>query len=163
MFLTIKENFMKIGNPLLLIKDEHQKVKSMLGEYKQSGYEDKKSAIRKINENLAVHMEMEEKIFYPKLKNISLDIDKAIEENLLEHEAIKKHIRQIGVSQNEYELDGHVMEMEEIILKHIGREEDETFAAAKENLENNFKKIAAEMFAFKAKAKGKLLINKIKS
>jgi iron-sulfur cluster repair protein YtfE (RIC family) len=149
-------------NPLNMIKEDHEKVKSMLGSYDGLSYEEKKKTAEKLSEELIIHMEMEEKHFYPKLENASPEAAELINESIGEHDEIKEHIRMVYKAEEESELDEHMDEIGEAVMHHVGEEESELFRLADEFLADDYAKIAAEMGGFKIRAKSEKLIEKFK-
>lgn len=150
-------------NPISIIKTDHETAKDLLTNYKIMDFDAKKSQAQKIAEELAIHMEMEESLFYPQVESISEEGEAMISDAEGEHEEIRGHIVQALDAFSEEDLDGHMQIIEETVLRHAGEEEAKILPLAEAHLVDNFTKMAAEMIAFKAKNKGKILLEKLKS
>ena len=148
-------------DPLSMIKSDHDKVRTMFEDYEGMSYEKKAAQAEKICRELAVHMEMEENIFYPKLAGLSEAGREKAEHGIDEHEEAKSHIYPIYKAEEETELDEHMREMKGTVIGHMEEEENEVFPMA-EGFRDDFKKLAAEMGVFKAKAKGEKLLEELR-
>lgn len=149
-------------NPLSIIKSDHEKVKKMFKEYEDGEDLDKKmDTAEKISEDLAIHMGMEEDIFYPKIHSIQ-EGKALVVDGIREHNEIKRHILDIYKTDDETELDKHISKIKEIVLHHISEEEGKIFPIAEENIKNEFTKMAADMLMYKTRVKGKIIIDEIK-
>lgn len=149
-------------NPISIIKSDHEKVKSLIEEYKESEIEEKKDQAMKICENLAIHMEMEEAHFYPEVEKISDEAEELIADALDEHNELKTHIGNIDANGPEEELDEHMGMIEETLEHHLEEEENNILPLAENNLSGDFTAMAAKMIAYKTQAKGQELLKKIK-
>lgn len=150
-------------NPLSLLKNDHDMVKSMLEEYKKKNPDHKLEFAKKINENLAIHMNMEEKYFYSELEKVSEEGLNLSADAIREHEEVRGHIKEIALNGELPDLDKHISMIEKIILHHIEEEEEKIFPFSEANFKDSFTKLAAEMVGFKVKAKGEDFINKLKT
>jgi hypothetical protein len=153
---------MKFTNPLEMIKDDHEKVKAMLSDYRGMDYEDKKNKADKIGEELLIHVKMEEELFYPKLREADEEAHKLVEDAISEHDQIKEEVKMCFWSKSEEDLDQHIEAISESVEHHTAEEEGEMFRFAEEHLSADFSKMAAEMGAFKIKAKGEKLYENFK-
>lgn len=114
-------------NPLDLLKSDHEKIKSMLDDYKGMDFNNKSDKINEIAENLAIHMEMEESLFYPRVQKISDIASESIEEAIDEHSEARDHLSELMAAPDEMEMDNHAAMLEAGIMEHIEREENEIF------------------------------------
>jgi hemerythrin superfamily protein len=113
----------------LLIKD-HKDVKEMFEQF--DGLSDGSKATKKkvadqICQALTVHTQLEEKIFYPAVREAISDED-LIAEALVEHASAKKLIEQIQDMEADDDLyDAKVKVLSEQVEHHVREEEDEMF------------------------------------
>lgn len=151
-------------NPFSMLKDEHQKVKSQIIEYKTTADNNKKTDLaKKISEELVMHTAVEEEIIYPRIRQISADANSLIEQSIEEHNEAKKHILDIANSTSQDEAGRYMQMLEDSINKHIKKEESLIFPMAENNLRDEMPKMAADMLAFKAKSKADEMMEKLKS
>jgi hemerythrin superfamily protein len=113
----------------LLIKD-HKDVKEMFEQF--DGLSDRSKATKKkiadqICQALTVHTQLEEKIFYPAVREAINDED-LMDEALVEHASAKKLIKQIqGMEADDDLYDAKVKVLSEQVEHHVREEEDEMF------------------------------------
>jgi iron-sulfur cluster repair protein YtfE (RIC family) len=129
-----------------LLKKDHKEAKDLFKKI-QSGDGEKEAFFSKLRQELLVHMEGEEKLFYPVLKKNEETREK-IEEGLEEHGEAKKIIKEIqsmrggGDGQWDEKLD----ELKEAIEHHVKEEEEELFPLAKHVLSKEQVAQMAEQF-----------------
>jgi len=136
-------------NPLEILKKDHDKLKILLIDYKSAGSE-KESLAAQISEELSLHMEMEEEIFYPNVEKISDQAKDLIQEAIREHNEVKAHLEEIeDALSDEPERDAHLEEMERGLLHHIEEEEDKIFPLAQKEIGHEFPAMLDEMIDFR--------------
>ncbi|RYY02318.1 MAG: hemerythrin domain-containing protein [Gammaproteobacteria bacterium] len=113
----------------LLIND-HQEVKKLFKEFDaltDRSKAKKKSIAEKICHELTMHTQIEEEIFYPKVREAIKDSD-LMDEALVEHAGAKDLIAQIlGMSPGEDLYDAKVTVLSEQIDHHVKEEEEDMF------------------------------------
>lgn len=138
-----------------LLKDEHKEAKDtfqkLLG---QDSVEAKDCET--LCKKLQVHMEMEEKYLYPRIKKIKDAEDIALEAKL-EHEEAKKQIDALlngKLDEVETKVKLEVLQLE--ITHHADEEESELFPVAKKHFSSeDVQDITEKMLALKEKATSK--------
>ncbi|MDP9082549.1 MAG: hemerythrin domain-containing protein [Pseudomonadota bacterium] len=118
----------------MLIAD-HKKVKKLFSEFdklKAEGEDEDKSAIvEQICNELKIHAELEEEIFYPAVRKAVDDAD-LMDEALVEHAGAKELIAQLEEASPGDDLyDAKVTVLGEQITHHVKEEEGEMFPQAK--------------------------------
>lgn len=116
-----------------LLKEEHQEARKVLKTLVQQENIDKKKT-EEICQKLLLHMEMEEKYFYPCVKNVQ-DTADLEEEAVLEHKEAKRAIKQIlgrELDEVAYKVQVEMLQLE--IEHHVEEEENELFPKAKKIL-----------------------------
>ena len=125
-----------------LLKADHQKVKGLFKQFKQlkqaEGSEaDKTDLVKEICEELKLHTQIEEELFYPAVREaISADDvgegEDLMDEALVEHAGAKDLIAQLEEMGADDELfDAKVTVLSEQIDHHVKEEEGEMFPKAK--------------------------------
>jgi len=113
----------------LLIKD-HEEVKKLFEEFDtltDRSKAKKKAIADKICHELTVHTQIEEEIFYPKVREAIKDSD-LMDEALVEHAGAKDLIAQIlDMSPGEDLYDAKVTVLSEQIEHHVKEEEEDMF------------------------------------
>ena len=123
------------GNDAIrMLKEDHGKVKKLFAEFekiKESGSEKRKTAlVEQICKELTVHTELEEKIFYPAVRQAIEDTD-IMDEALVEHAGAKDLVEQLKDARSGDELyDAKVTVLGEQIAHHVKEEEGEMFPKA---------------------------------
>lgn len=133
MLNTIKNKLDPRSNAITLLKEDHREVETLFAAYKEAKDARKKSGIvAKICEALEAHTKIEEKIFYPAVKEHK-DLADLVNEAVVEHAGAKKLIRELKNGSPSDELyDAKVTVLEEYIRHHVKEEETEMFPKVEE-------------------------------
>jgi iron-sulfur cluster repair protein YtfE (RIC family) len=118
------------GGPdaITLLKADHRAVEKLFSQFETARDADRKKALAdKICQELKVHMQVEEEIFYPTSREFLADED-IVDEAVVEHAAAKDLIAEIETMQPNEELyDAKVTVLQEQIEHHVEEEETEYF------------------------------------
>jgi len=117
-----------------LLTEDHRKVEKLFKEYakaKDSGNNEEKMRIAKeVCGELLIHMEIEEKLFYPHLKQ-KIDEENMMNEAVVEHAGAKDLIKQLGsMEPSDPMFDAKIKVLSEEIAHHVEEEEEEMFPQA---------------------------------
>src|SRR5687768_7282957 len=114
-----------------LLKSQHREVEQLFKAYEEQ--EDLK-AVRQVLENLTIHAEIEEKVFYPAYKQAAEEKD-IILESVEEHRLCKILISELReLSRDDERYDAKVTVLKELVEHHVEEEEKEMFPQAKKIL-----------------------------
>jgi len=119
-----------------LLTQQHRQVKDLFHDLEGTGERAKKSRERlceQLSDALAVHAEIEEKIFYPACKDARTEDQ--LREAVEEHLSAKRIIADL-VQENfeEEQLDAKLAVLKEQVLHHVEEEESELFPKVKKLL-----------------------------
>jgi hemerythrin-like domain-containing protein len=152
-------------NPIEIIKSDHEKVKQLFEEYNaldENGIDRKSQLASEILKELTIHAKMEEKFFYPKLKeNLSDEHPLPVDEAEAEHHAAKMimlELKMMPVSSDTY--DAKMTVLQENIEHHIEEEESELLPEAETVLGDEMDEIGKKMQEYKEDA-GKNILDKL--
>jgi hemerythrin superfamily protein len=115
---------------LALLKSDHRAVADLFEEHdKARKPERKQSLVARICEELTVHAELEEKVFYPAVQAALPDQDRdLVAEARVEHASLKWLIAQLQKESPESELyEAKVTVLHEYVDHHVKEEEKEMF------------------------------------
>jgi hemerythrin superfamily protein len=120
---------------IAMLTVDHKKVKGLFadfGKLKDAGSdEDKASIVDRICNELKIHTELEEEIFYPAVRK-AIDDGDLMDEALVEHAGAKELIAQLEDASPEDDLyDAKVTVLGEQIDHHVKEEEGNMFPKAK--------------------------------
>ena len=121
---------------ITLLTADHAKVKKLFEEFAElkeedGSAEDKSALVTQICNELKVHAEIEEEIFYPAVRKAIDDAD-LMDEALVEHAGAKELIAQLEEMSPDDELyDAKVTVLGEQIQHHVKEEEGEMFPKAR--------------------------------
>jgi hemerythrin superfamily protein len=120
---------------IAMLTADHKKVKKLFADFdklKDAGSdEDKASIVDQICNELKIHTELEEEIFYPAVRKAIDDAD-LMDEALVEHAGAKELIAQLEDASPEDDLyDAKVTVLGEQIEHHVKEEEGDMFPKAK--------------------------------
>jgi len=120
---------------IAMLTADHKKVKKLFADFdklKEAGSdEDKASIVDQICNELKIHTELEEEIFYPAVRK-AIDDGDLMDEALVEHAGAKDLIAQLEDASPEDDLyDAKVTVLGEQIDHHVKEEEGDMFPKAK--------------------------------
>jgi hemerythrin superfamily protein len=120
---------------IAMLMADHKKVKKLFSDFdklKEEGSdEDKSAVVDQICNELKIHTELEEEIFYPAVRK-SIDNSDLMDEALVEHAGAKELIAQLEDASPDDDLyDAKVTVLGEQIKHHVKEEEGEMFPKAK--------------------------------
>lgn len=150
-----------------LLKDDHARVKAMFEKYEQckTRYSpgQKKELVTQICGELTVHIQIEEEIFYPAVRQAIEDfeeLDHLLNEALVEHGCVKQMIAQLeGASPDEPLYDARVTVLGEYVKHHAGEEESDIFPKMKRAKRLDLDEIGEELAARSKLLKSELDLN----
>jgi hemerythrin superfamily protein len=163
LLITIKINLIYMPNPITLIKEDHKKVEQLFTAFNELGEGDagrKEDIAKEIIKELAVHAKMEEKYFYPRLKEVvGVDHPKMIEDALAEHHAAKALLLELRVLAVDNPKYASLMKvLEDSVMHHVDEEETTLLPLAEEFFEGKaMDEIGKEMAKYKEEAHKGLL------
>jgi hemerythrin superfamily protein len=124
-------------NALKLLETQHRQVDELFEEFESAGEGAKKTQerlCREISDALAIHSEIEEKIFYPEVKEASSDVEDLLRESVEEHLSVKRLIADImekGIDDENFAARMKVLK--EQVEHHVEEEEKELFPKVKKS------------------------------
>lgn len=128
----------KKDDAITLLKEDHKKVKELFKEFekleKNPASKNKKSTlVKEICDELTIHAQVEEEIFYPAVRGAIEDQD-MMDEAEVEHAGAKQLISQLEKMTPEEDLyDAKVTVLSEYIDHHVKEEEGEMFPLIKKS------------------------------
>jgi hypothetical protein len=122
-----------------LLDADHIAVKHLFVDYARLAYapaaatgDERLSMARRICEELTVHAQIEEEIFYPALEEALPDKADVLDEGRAEHQKVKKLMARIeGMASPNDELDKAVADLACLVENHVKEERDELFPGAR--------------------------------
>ena len=135
-------------NAIDLLKLQHREVEDLFGELDEAGEGarwTKERLCREISDRLAVHAEIEERIFYPESKQE--DVEALLRESVDEHLAMKRLLAQIMESGAEGEqFLARMKVLQQQIGHHVEQEENELFPRVRQSCtEDEHDRLGARM------------------
>lgn len=132
---TKRSTSTRAQDAIAMLMADHKKVKKLFSDFdklKEEGGDEEKSAIvDQICNELKIHTELEEEIFYPAVRN-AIDDSDLMDEALVEHAGAKDLIAQLEDASPEDDLyDAKVTVLGEQIDHHVKEEEGSIFPKAK--------------------------------
>ena len=118
---------------LELLATDHRKVEKLFQQYERQKDGDegaRQELCERICNELTVHAQIEEEIFYPWLKE-NMDDGEPVEEALVEHQSAKALIAQLQGAGIDETTDAKVKVLSEYIKHHVNEEENEIFPQVK--------------------------------
>src|SRR5262249_2539428 len=136
--------------PMQLLKRDHKIVKELFAEYEKLGkgdIDEKDQLWRQINDELTIHTKIEERLFYPAVRDVRTDeAEDLINEAMQGHRLIKALIEELaGMEAGDEVFDAKMKTLRENVLHHADREEKEIFAQAKKLPKDVLESLVIEM------------------
>lgn len=115
-----------------LLRADHKHVSELFLEYRRTrGREDRRALIDRICQELGVHAQIEEEIFYPAVKD-AIDEPGIIAEARIEHATLKALMARLqGGQPGEESFEATVKVLAEYVVHHVGEEQAEIFPRAR--------------------------------
>lgn len=141
-------------NAIELLKEDHKKVDLLFQKVKADEDGDHRELFEKIKQELEMHTHIEEKIFYPRLKEKE-ELEDIVLEGIEEHHQAKMFLRELsGLAEDSEKFEPKLKVLMEDIEHHVMEEEGEMFpkvekAFDKASLEEMGKEMEAEKQSFK--------------
>ncbi|WP_039912858.1 hemerythrin domain-containing protein [Cellvibrio mixtus] len=117
-----------------LLRADHKLVNDLFEKFESTRSADKKQALAlEICQELTIHAQIEEEIFYPAVQKVLKD-KSLVPEAKVEHETLKYLIAQIQSEEPGSELyDAKVKVLSEYVKHHVKEEQNEIFPKVKES------------------------------
>lgn len=124
-------------NAIQLLTADHKKVSEIFEQYEKTkdkaSDEEKRSLVQQACNELTVHAQIEEEIFYPALRAIQ-DAKNLLDEAKVEHTSIKKLMFELEFMTPDDELyDAKFTVLAEYVTHHVKEEQGEIFPKAKKS------------------------------
>jgi hypothetical protein len=122
----------KAQDATALLKTDHEQVSNLFIEYQQTDSKTKKKQLaEQICNELTVHAQIEEEIFYPAVKQALKDKE-LIPEARVEHATLRALISEVRGEEPGGEMfDAKIKVMQEYVQHHVKEEQNEMFPKAK--------------------------------
>jgi iron-sulfur cluster repair protein YtfE (RIC family) len=128
-----------------LLDEDHVRVERMFEQYAAAG--DKRALAQQICQELKVHMEIEDEIFYPAFRQATQD-DKLVDQSKHEHEETRELIARLESSQQPD--DGTMKKLEDVVRDHVKDERTKMFPKAREANNMDLMRLADQLQARKS-------------
>ena len=122
-------------NAIELLKDDHDKVSRLFQKVKATEEGEHKELFKKIKAELDAHTHIEEKIFYPRLKEKE-ELEDIVLEGIEEHHQAKMFLRELaGLSEDSEKFEPKLKVLMEDIEHHVMEEEGDMFLKVEKNFD----------------------------
>lgn len=128
-----------------LLDEDHKKVEQLFQQYQSADASRKQQLAQTIAQELSVHMQIEDEIFYPAFLDATSD-DDMIEEAEDEHDEARELIARLEGGKADDEV---MKELQKAIEHHVGEERREMFPKARETSGLDLVQLAQQLEARK--------------
>ena len=123
-------------NAIDLLEQQHREVEELFEEFEDAGegaLKTRERVCREISDALAVHAEIEEKLFYPESKQA--DTEEILRESVEEHLAMKRLVADLLESDpSDEQFEAKMKVLKEQVEHHVEEEEKELFPKVRKDL-----------------------------
>lgn len=122
---------------IALLKQDHEKVLGLLDSMENATGARRTKLLGQIEQELKVHTQIEEEIFYPAYRDASRkkDDQKLFYEAMQEHHVVDLVLPEAGQGESNEELKAKAKVLKELVSHHIDEEQDEMFPRARKLLD----------------------------
>jgi iron-sulfur cluster repair protein YtfE (RIC family) len=114
-----------------LLKNDHRDAEKLMKQIESAAHDRREDLFMDLKQMLTLHMQIEEKEFYPKLQKIN-EMSDQIEDAIQEHKETKEYLSELeDLDQDEEEWLTSFQDMQEGIQHHVEDEEQEIFPDCK--------------------------------
>jgi len=137
-----------------VLKSEHQEVKELLNQIQETGDEEG-NLFEEVRRKLELHMNGEEKYFYPEMGDYE-ELKELIIEAYEEHEAAQSVLRKLRwITFTDIGFKARIKVLKDLIEHHIEEEENEIFPAIEQIVsEDQLEKIEQDYMEYQNKKLG---------
>jgi len=156
---TSKTNRTTGEDAIALLTADHKAVKALFKQFEalseqDDADEEKAALVARICDEITIHAQVEEEIFYPAVRE-AIDDDDLMDEADVEHASAKELIAQLeAANPGDDQYDAKVTVLGEMIDHHVKEEEGEMFPKARKAVD--VEALGAELAARKAELAGEL-------
>lgn len=126
----------KSTDAIALLKQDHEKVRGLLGQLENASGARRAKLLTQVEQELKVHTQVEEEIFYPAFRDASRKKDdkKLFFEAVEEHHVVDLVLPDMSDGETPEELKAKAKVLKELVEHHAGEEEKEMFPRARKVL-----------------------------
>ena len=123
----------KSTDAIALLKEDHEKVRGLLESMTKATGARRTKLLGQIQQELKVHTQIEEEIFYPAFREAS----KKKDDQIMVYEAVQEHhmvdvaLPEAGEGENNEDLKGKAKVLKELVEHHADEEEEDMFPRAR--------------------------------
>jgi hypothetical protein len=130
-----------------LLKKQHREVESLFKQAKSAEPAERRAIVDEISEKLRHHMEIEENIFYPAVRELGTKkSDEMVPEAYEEHHVVTLVLDELpDVDLEDERFEAKMTVLEELIEHHVEEEEKEMFKSAEKLGKGRLEELGAEM------------------
>ena len=130
-----------------LLDEEHNKSMRLFEQYKAAHDDNRKRLLAsELCQDLLVHMQIEDEIFYPAFQRATRD-DQLVQESEREHQEARDLIARVENTPTDARL---MLELEDVILDHVNDEREKMFPEARKAGGMDLMQLAQQLEARKA-------------
>jgi hemerythrin superfamily protein len=140
-----------------LLTTDHNEVKGLFQEFEGLGeqaFKGKQNVVGRICRELTVHAQIEEQIFYPRVRRAGKEEKDEVLEGIEEHQLIKELVAELeGMSAEEESFDAKVKVLKEQVEHHVEEEEGQMFPHVRKAIQQDeLVKLGGQLWQAKKKA-----------
>ncbi len=141
---------------IAILRADHKLVSELFAEVEKTRKQEKKLAlVEQICQELTIHAQVEEEIFYPAVKE-ALDDDELVPEAQVEHASLKALISELEEAEDDDEMyNARVKVLSEYVKHHVKEEQNEMFPKVKAS-SLDLEELGAQIMQRKEELKGEL-------
>jgi hypothetical protein len=132
-----------------LLKKQHRDVKALFRRAKKAEASERREIMDEISEQLSHHMEIEEEMFYPAVREVGTKkAEEMVPEAYEEHHVVKLVLNELpNVDPEDERFEAKMTVLDELIQHHVEEEEEEMFKLAQKLGDQRLKELGEQMEA----------------
>ena len=140
-------------DPFKLLKADHEKVSQLFERIEKASGKAKSSIFKQIQNELEIHTQIEEDIFYPALRKAEETRDITLEA-FEEHRVVKELLGELAAGKPSDQWDAKLTVLKENVEHHVDEEENDMFGKAKDVLSDEEAEVLGDRMAAEKKRLG---------
>jgi hemerythrin superfamily protein len=124
-------------NALEFLALDHEKFSDLFDQLQEADeFEDKQDIYELIRDELTLHTQAEETVFYPAIRELET-LEEVVESSLAEHDRMTELLQEIDALEDESDFDSKLDELQDILDQHVDQEENEVFPKVRAQMDEH--------------------------
>lgn len=146
------------AKPTDLLKKDHRRIRELFDLFEEAEPDEKQPLFEEIRNELTLHAQIEEELFYPALEEVEdEECQELVEEAREEHELVKDLLEELSeIASSDETFDAKMKVLRENVEHHAEEEEDQIFSFVDELTKDRREELAQDLLDRKRELGGEI-------